>query len=425
MDSNGSGRRRFLKQAAAVAGVAAGGGAGAEWAAKGQSAKSEGKSEASAKPAPKEAHDHRGLLRRGARFSVDHITYYTPLQDYVGIITPASLHFVQYHASHFPDIDAQEHRLTIHGMVDRPLSFSMDDLKSLPSVTRIHFLECHANSSPMIHGTGNHNMGPPVQYVHGMTSCSEWTGVPLSVLLNEVGVQPAGTWLVSEGADPGKFSHTLPMAKAMEDVLVAYGQNGEPLRVEQGYPIRLLVPGWEAPFSVKYLRHIKVVDQPYHAWNEAMNHSVARPDVGGKARWYHFQFGPKSVITRPSAGLKPLRRGYVEITGIAWSGGGVIRKVEVSTDGGKSWKEAKLQASVLPRAHTRFNFDWAWDGEEAVLVSRSTDGLGEVQPSRVELFKNWGFSEEESKKPQRSIHSNMQQPWRVARDGSIYDAMFT
>ncbi len=421
MDANGSGRRRFLKNAAALAGVAAGAGATGEWAARGQSAKSEAKPEAQAN----DVHDHREMLRRGARFSVDHITYYTPLQDYEGIITPSSLHFVQYHASHFPAIDAKEHRLTIHGMVDRPLSFSMDDLKRLPSVTRIHFVECHANSSPMIHGTGNQNMGPPVQYVHGMTSCSEWTGVPLSVLLNEVGVQKEGTWLISEGGDPGKFSHTLPMAKAMEDVLVAYGQNGEPLRVEQGYPIRLLVPGWEGPFNVKYLSHIKVVDQPYHAWNEAMNHSVARPDIGGKARWYHFQFGPKSVITRPSAGLKLPSRGYVQISGIAWSGGGVIKKVEVSTDGGKSWKEATLQAPVLPRAHTRFTFDWAWNGEEAVIVSRSTDELGEVQPSRAELFKNWGFNEEESKKPQRSIHSNMQQPWRVASDGSITDAMFS
>src|SRR6516165_8285304 len=412
MDSNGSGRRRFLKHAAALAGVAAGAGTGAEWAARGQSGKAE-------VPAT-DSSDRRELLRRGARFSVDHITYYTPLQDYAGIITPAPLHFVQYHASHFPDIDAQQHRLTIHGLVDRPLSFSIDDLKSLPSVSRIHFLECHANSSPMIHGQGNANMGLPVQFIHGMTSCSEWTGVPLSVLLNEVGLQKEASWLVSEGADPGKFSHTLPVAKAMEDVLVAYGQNGEPLRVEQGYPIRLLVPGWEAPFSVKYLRHIKVVDQPYHAWNEAMNHSVARPDIGGKARWYHFQFGPKSVITRPSAGLKPLSRGYVQVTGIAWSGGGVIKKVEISTDGGKSWKEAKLQGPVLPRAHTRFTFDWAWDGEEAVLVSRSTDELDEVQPSRAELFKNWGFSEEESKKPQRSIHSNMQQPWRVAKDGSVH-----
>jgi sulfane dehydrogenase subunit SoxC len=258
-----------------------------------------------------------------------------------------------------------------------------------------------------------------------MTSCSEWTGVPLSVLLNEVGLQPGASWLVSEGADPGKFSHTLPLAKAMEDVLVAYGQNGEALRVEQGYPIRLIVPGWEAPFSVKYLSHIKAVDEPYHTWNESMNHSIPRNDVGGKARWYHFQFGPKSVITRPSAGLKLARRGYVQITGIAWSGGGVVKKVDVSTDGGQTWKEAKLQAPVLPRAHTRFTFDWAWDGEEAVLMSRCTDELGEVQPSRAELYKNWGISEAEMKKPARSIHTNMMQPWRVARDGSIHDAMFT
>jgi sulfane dehydrogenase subunit SoxC len=418
MDFDGSGRRRFLKHAAALAGVAAGAGAGAEWAARGQSAKPE----APANDAP----DRRELLRRGARFSVDHITYYTPLQDYAGIITPAPLHFVQYHASHFPDIDTQQHRLTIHGLVDRPLSFSIDDLKSLPSVSRIHFLECHANSSPMIHGQGNANMGLPVQFIHGMTSCSEWTGVPLSVLLNEVGLQKEASWLVSEGADPGKFSHTLPVAKAMEDVLVAYGQNGEPLRVEQGYPIRLVVPGWEAPFSVKYLRHIKVVDQPYHAWNEAMNHSIPRNDLGGKSRWYHFQFGPKSVITRPSEGLKIPRRGYVQITGLAWSGGGVIKKVDVSTDGGKTWKEAKLQAPVLPRAHTRFTFDWAWNGEEAVIVSRATDELGEVQPSREELYKNWGTPEEEMKKPVRgAIHTNMMQPWRVARDGSVHDAMFT
>jgi sulfane dehydrogenase subunit SoxC len=413
MDSKGSGRRRFLKQAAALAGAAAGAGAGAEWAARGETAKPEG------------THVHLNPSRRGARMSVDHITYYTPLQDYGGIITPAPLHFVQYHASHFPEIDIAQHRLTIHGMVDRPLSFSMDDLKNLPSVSRIHFLECHGNSSPMIHNAGNENMGLPVQFIHGMTSCSEWTGVPLSALLNAVGLKPEASWLVYEGADPGKFSHTLPLAKAMEDVLVAYGQNGEPLRIEQGYPIRMVVPGWEAPFSVKYLSHIKLVDQPYNTWNESMNHSVARPDIGGKSRWYHFQFGPKSVITRPSAGMKIPAKGYVQITGLAWSGGGVVKKVEVSTDGGKSWKEAKLQAPALPRAHTRFTFDWAWDGQEAVIQSRATDELNEVQPTRSELYKNWGFSEEASKKPTRAIHNNSQQPWRVMPDGSLRDAMYT
>jgi len=418
MDSNGSGgsgRRRFLKNAAALAGVAAGAGAGAEWAAKGQSAKPEAQA--------KDSYDHRELLRRGARMSVDHITYYTPLQDYAGIITPAPLHFVQQHSSHFPEIDARQHRLTIHGLVDRPLSFSMEDLKRLPSVSRVHFLECQGNSSGMIHGTGNANMGLPVQYIWGMTSCSEWSGVPLSALLNEVGLKKEAKWLVYEGADPGKFSHTVPLAKALDDVFVAYGQNGEPLRVEQGYPIRMLVPGWEGPFSVKYLSHIKVVDQPYNAWNESMNHSVPRADLGGKSRWYHFEWATKSVITQPSGGMKLPAPGYVQITGLAWSGGGKITKVEVSTDGGKSWKEAKLQTPVHTKAHTRFTFDWAWNGEEAVLMSRSTDDQGDVQPSKDELYKSWGITVLE--KPSRTTHFNAIQPWFVARDGSVRDAMFS
>jgi len=419
MDSNRFGRRRFLKSAGAVAAGAAGLAAGAEWSAKGQSAGS----------AAKDTHFGHGepsrfvTSGRGVRLSIDHITYYTPLQDYVGIITPAGLHFVQQHSAHLPDIDPQQHRLTIHGMVDRPTSFTLDDLKRLPSVQRIHFLECQGNSSSMIHGTGNENMGLPVQYVWGMTSCSEWTGVPLSVLLNEVGLQQGASWLVSESADPGKFSHTLPLGKAMDDVIVAYGQNGEPLRPEQGFPLRLVTPGWEGPFSVKYLSHIKVVDEPYHTWNESMNHSIPREDVGNKSRWYHFQWAKKSVITRPSAGMKIPGKGYVEITGLAWSGGGKITKVEVSTDGGKSWKEAKIQAPVMPKAHTRFNFDWNWDGQEAVIQSRCTDDQGDVQPSRAELYEHWGITDD-PEKPHRAIHFNAMQPWRVARDGSVHDAMF-
>jgi len=187
----------------------------------------------------------------------------------------------------------------------------------------------------------------------------------------------------------------------------------------------LLVPGFEGPSSVKWLRHIKVVDQPYMTWNESMNHSIPRPDLGGKSRWYHFEMAPKSVITRPSGGLKIPSRGFYEITGLAWSGGGVIRKVDVSTDGGQSWKEAKLQTPVLPKAHTRFTFDWTWDGEEAVLQSRCTDERGEVQPSLAELYKNWGITDVASQKTARAIHINAIQPWKVDRDGSVHDAMFS
>src|SRR5260370_32872893 len=276
MESEKSDRRRSRKQAAALAGVAAGAGV----VRRGQPA--------SAQP----QHVHNEPPRRGARYSLDHLTHYTPLQDYMGIITPAPVHFVQQHSSEFPEIDADQHRLTIHGMVDRPLSFSMADLKQMPSVSRVHFVECHGNRSPQIHNpqnSKNPNMGLPVQYIHGMASCSEWAGVPFSVLLNEAGVHKEGSWLVLEGGDQRKFTHTLPLAKAMDDCFVAYGQNGEPLRIEQGYPIRALVPGWEGPFTSNDLNDIMVLNQPYNTWNESMNHSVTRHDLGDNGGWYHFQ----------------------------------------------------------------------------------------------------------------------------------------
>ena len=419
MDSNRSGRRGFLKRTA-LAGLAA----GAERSASAQSAGSEAKTQ--------DTHVHGTPSRfataaagRGYKLSVNHMTYYTPLQDSAGIITPAAFHFMQQHSARLPDIDPGQHSLTVHGMVDRPLSFTVDELKRLPSVSKIYFLECHGNGSPMRHSDNDPKEGLPIQYTHGMTSCSEWTGVPLSVLLKEAGLQKGASWLVYEGADQGKYTYTLPLAKAMDDVMVAYAQNGEPVRPEQGYPLRMVVPGWEGPFSVKWLRHIKVVDQPYITWNEAMNHSIPRPDLGGKSRWHHFQMAVKSVITRPSAGLKLPGPGFYEITGLAWSGWGAVRRVEVSTDGGKSWKDAKLQTPVLKMAHTRFNFDWNWDGEEAVLQSRCTDDQGEVQPSLAELNKNWGIVDtDHTQMKSRAIHINAIQPWRVARDGSVHDAMF-
>jgi len=428
MDSKQSDRRQFLKTAAAgLAGGAAGLAIGANLPANSQTVASldgtrgvpaDGESQL-------QTHVHNEPPRRGARYSIDHMTHYTPLQDYMGIITPAPVHFVQQHSSEFPDIDASQHTLTIHGLVDRPLSFSMDDLKRMPSVSRVHFVECHGNSSPQIHNKQPANMGMPVQYIHGMASTSEWSGVPFSVLLNEAGIKKEGTWLVLEGADAGKFSHTLPVGKALDDCFVAYGQNGEPLRREQGYPIRALVPGWEGPHNVKYLHRIKVVDEPYNTWNESMNHSVSRPDIGGKARWYHFQWATKSVITRPSAGME-MRKGYVQITGLAWSGAGTIKRVEVSTDGGKTWKDAKIQGPVHSKAHTRFTYDWAWNGEEAMLMSRATDETGDVQPSLAELTEHWGMklSDWHKEDRPRAIHMNAIQPWHVARDGSITDAFF-
>ena len=418
MDSNRSGRRRFLKHGAALAGLAA----GVERSASGQSAASEA--------TPKDVHVHGEASRfvvtgRGVKTRIDHITYYTPLQDSAGIITPASLHFMQQHSSRLPDIEPQQHRLTIHGMVDRPLSFTLDELKRLPSVSRIYFLECHGNGSSMLHSTDDPKMGLPVQYIHGMTSCSEWTGVPLSVLLNEAGVQKGASWLVSEGADDGKFSHTLPLAKAMDDVIVAYAQNGEPVRPEQGFPLRLVVPGWEGPSSVKWLRHIKVVDQPYMTWNESMNHSIMRADLGGKSRWYHFEMAQKSVITRPSGGLTLPGKGFYEITGLAWSGGGAIRRVEVSTDSGRTWKDAQLQNPVARKAHTRFRLDWKWDGKEAALQSRCTDDRGQVQPSVAEVAKIWGVNLDYFQVAGTIDMGNYNaiQTWKINRDGSVQNVL--
>jgi len=338
----------------------------------------------------------------------------TPLQDLDGIITPSGLHFLMDHVKGIPDIDPQQHRVLIHGMVDRPLMFTMDELKRLPSISRIYFLECNANSRPLRGANGE-----SVQLVHGRTSCSEWTGVLLSVLLKECGVQKTASWVVAEGAESNKYTMSIPLGKAMDDILVAYAQNGEPVRPQQGYPVRLIVPGWEAIRAVKWLSRIKVVDQPYMAWHESGNNADTRPD--GKGLWYRFELGPKAVITRPSGGQRLPGHGPYEITGLAWTGGGAVRKVDISIDGGRTYKEAELQQPVHRYAHTRFRFQWKWNGEEAVLQARCTDERGEVQPTIAEAAKNLGVTPEYF---YEADHFNGIQPWKVNRDGSIQNALF-
>ncbi len=419
MDSNRPGRRGFLKNAA-LAGLAL----GSERFASAQSGGSEAQ--------PKDTHSHgepshfAAPAGRGVTRTITHTTYYTPLAESVGIITPASLHFMQAH-SRLPDIDPAKYSLTVHGMVDRPLMFSLEDLKRLPSVSKIRFLECLGNSSPRRHVSSGKPGSTPVtvQYTHGIMSCNEWAGVPMSVLLKEVGVKKEASWLVAEGSDGSKYTYSIPLTKANDDVLVAYMQNGEPLRPEQGFPVRMFVPGWGANHSVKWLRRIMVVDRPYMTWDQSVHHSVPRADLDNKSRWFNFVWPPKSVITRPSAGQQLPGPGYYEITGLAWSGWGKVRKVDVSVDGGKTWKEGRIQDPVLPMAHTRFNFDWTWNGEEAVLQSRCTDDQGEVQPTLAEMNRNWGRSEKDRLEPSNdTFHWNAIQPWKVARDGSITDALF-
>ena len=331
-----------------------------------------------------------------------------PLQNSVGIITPSSLFYTATHRGAFvPDIDPSEHRLMIHGMVDRPLTFTLDELKRLPFVSRIHFVECLGNRA--------NPSAKTVQETHGLTSCAEWTGVPLSLLLKEAGVQSNASWIVAEGAEEVKGDSSIPLAKAMDDCVVCYGMNGEALRPQQGYPLRLMVPGFEGIYQIKYLRRIKVVDRHYMTYDD-YGHINPDPKVAALTH----QIGPKSVITFPSGGQKLPGRGFYEISGLAWSGAGAIRNVQISTDGGQTWKDAELRSPAYRMAHTRFGYHWNWDGKECVLMSRCTDELGTSQPTRAEIAKYWN---EPVEKTRARGADNSIQPWRIASDGSVHNGL--
>jgi len=339
-------------------------------------------------------------LTRTAQSSVA----FTPLQNLFGIITPSGLHFERHHAG-IPAIDPHQHRLMLHGLVSNPRLFTMDDVTRFPSVSRIHFIECGANTGME---WGNVAV-PTVQYTHGMLSCSEWTGVPLSVLLDECGIDRRNAkFLLAEGADGASLTRTIPIEMAA-DILVAYGQNGEALRPEQGYPLRLVVPGVQGVSHVKWLRRIKVGDVPWNTREEALHYIDLLP--GGLHRQYTWVQEAKSVITSPSGGQVILDRGYHEITGLAWSGRGRVRRVDVSTDGGRNWRTAALQDPVLPKALTRFRLDWTWNGAAALLQSRVIDDTGYVQPTYSQLRAARGT---------RSIyHNNAIQTWAIASSGEV------
>jgi sulfane dehydrogenase subunit SoxC len=329
---------------------------------------------------------------------------FTPLASSYGILTPSSLHFERHHAG-VPEIDPAGHRLMVHGLVDRPLVFSLAELKRLPSASQVLFIECSGNTSSEWAGAG----APDLQRTHGLMSCSEWTGVRLSTILRECGVQSAGRWLLAEGADACRMARSIPIDKALDDVLVAFGQNGEALRPEQGYPLRLVVPGWEGNISVKWLHRLEVLDQPAMTRWETARYTDLMPD--GSARQFTFEMDAKSVITRPSAGHRLDSAGVHEVSGLAWSGRGAIRRVDVTTDGGSSWTEAELQLPALPLAFTRFRSTWRWDGREALLASRCVDDTGYVQPTRPALIQARGLNS--------GYHNNGIQAWRVAANGTV------
>ncbi len=329
---------------------------------------------------------------------------FTPLADSVGALTPSSLHYERHHSG-IPTIDPAMHRLVIHGMVDRPLSLSVADIRRLPSISRIMVLECGGNSGSEWAAT----TGPDVQRSFGLVSCSEWTGVSLALLLKEVSVRQGASWVIAEGADACHMMRSVPLAKAMDDALIGYGQNGEALRPAQGYPLRLLLPGWEGNTNVKWLRSLKLTDQPYMARDETAKYSDLMPD--GKARIFTYRMEAKSVITFPSGGQKLPGSGLYELSGLAWSGSGKIERVQITIDGGKSWINAQLQEPRLPIAFTRFRLAWRFDGREAVIASRATDETGYVQPSREELIAVRGTNS--------GYHFNGMKFWKVGADGTV------
>ena len=331
---------------------------------------------------------------------------FAPLQSLFGIITPSGLHFERHHQGWW-DVDPSKHRLMINGLVKTPLVLTMDEIMRLPAISRFHFIECGANTAVE---WGNVAV-PTVQYTHGMISCSEFTGVPLITLLELAGIDlKQAKFVLAEGADGSSMTRTIPMSLITSgEVMVAYGQNGEMLRPENGYPLRLVVPGVQGVSWIKYLRRIEVGDMPWAAKDEAIHYIDLMPD--GTHRQYSSIQECKSVVTTPSGGQVLLDKGFYNITGLAWSGRGKIRRVDVSVDGGRNWRTARLQTPVLSKALTRFNLDWVWDGKPAIIQSRAQDETGYVQPTYRQLRAARGT---------RSIyHNNAIQSWLVLESGEV------
>jgi sulfane dehydrogenase subunit SoxC len=362
---------------------------------------------------PFEKDVNRALSNPTGEFRTSHAR--TPHHLLGGTVTPNALHFSINHGG-VPNIDPAAHKLVIHGMVRRPLEFTLESLSRYPLATRMAFVECAGNSAPMF---AKEPLQTTVQMLHGLVSNAEWTGVPLSVLLDEAGIDPAAKWLVAEGADPQFLDRSVPVKKAYDDALIAIYQNGEHLMPANGYPMRLLLPGYQGNMNVKYVRRIKVIDQPAYSYFETKNYSQILP--GGKTWRFHFVMEVKSFITHPSFSLNLKEPGLYAISGLAYSGTGRISKVLVSADGGKSWGEAALQGPIHDKAFTRFVMPWRWDGQPAVLQSRAYDESGNVQPLRAEFVAMRGEATRPVTTPLTfpNQHYNSITSWAVDNRGEV------
>lgn len=328
----------------------------------------------------------------------------SPLHKMKGIITPSGLHFERYHGG-VPEVNPDDHRIMINGMVDRPLLLTMDELMSFPSESHIHFLECPANGGMEWRGA----QMEALQFTHGMISGSEWTGVKLSTILQECGVKPEAKWVLAEGADAAGMTRSIPLDKAMDDTLVVFAQNGEMLRPEQGYPVRLFTPGWEGNTSVKWLRRLEIGDMPWAQREETSKYTDLLAD--GKARKHSFVQEVNSVITSPCPENPIMRKGLLQLEGMAWSGHGKVKRVDVSLDGGVTWQTAKLKGLVLSKSLTRFGMEINWQGEPLLLQSRAVDETGYVQPTLSQLREVRGTSS--------IYHKNSIHTWQIQTDGTV------
>lgn len=330
----------------------------------------------------------------------------TPHHRLRGTITPSGLHFEVHHGGR-PDVDPRRHELMIHGLVERPLKFDLDALERYPMVTRTHFLECAGNS--LFNAVMPEPMQAGCDMLHGLLSNTEWTGIPMSVLMDEAGVRPEGDWVVAVGSDGPSLARSIPISKIMEDGILALYQNGERIRPEQGYPMRLLLPGFEGNMNVKWITSLWVTDAPAHTKHESGEYTEILAD--GSSVEFTFAIGVKSFITHPSATMSMSGKGFYEISGLAWSGAGEVKRVEVSADGGQSWAEAELVEPVLPRALTRFRMPWRWDGSPTILMSRAEDLTGAVQPTRSDWKARYH--------PSNFLHYNAIQPWQITAEGAV------
>jgi len=339
----------------------------------------------------------------------------TPHHLLNGTFTPNGLHFVISHSG-APDIDPAKHRLVIHGLVKKPLAFTLDALSRYPMVSRMAFVECGGNSAPLF---SNEPVQATAQALHGLVSCAEWTGVMLSTLLEEAGIDPKAKWLIAEGADSLALSRSVPVAKALDDAMIALYQNGERLMPGNGYPMRLLLPGWEGNMNVKWLRRIKLTETPGMSYYETRTYAPILPN--GKAYQFYFLQEVKSFITHPSPGLTLNGAGFYEVSGIAYSASGRIAKVMVTADGGKTWAQAALQGPVLPKAFTRFRAPWRWDGGPAILQSRAWDEAGNMQPTRAEVIAQRGQTKAAVTNATAfpSQHYNGPTSWAIERTGEV------